>query len=231
MKLSRLSLVVIGALAGAMTTFADHALAPHEAHASVSIAVGFDALVKDADAVGILTPVDSKSVWEDGRIVTYTRVKIDQAIAGDAAAGSEAWVRTMGGVVGKVGQLVDGEPVLTAGRPSLVFMRKWKQGGNWEVSARAQGQFPISEESRDNDKIKIRKVMRSSSVGMLLPPKPAQKPLGPIAPQSVTNGVQVEDAKVRLAGEVLHDRPLDDAVREITTAWKRLHAAPSDAKK
>ena len=86
---------------------------PTDAQASVSIAVGYDALVKDADSVGVVTPVESKSVWEEGRIYTYTRVKVEQGVAGELGTGAEGWVRTMGGVVGKIGQLVDGEPVFT----------------------------------------------------------------------------------------------------------------------
>src|SRR5687767_3847324 len=88
-----------------------------DAGASVSIAVPFEALVKDADAVTVSSPLDAKSVWEDGRIYTYTKVKVEQGVAGDLPAGAETWIRTMGGVVGKIGQLVDGEPVFSAGKP------------------------------------------------------------------------------------------------------------------
>src|SRR5947208_13449238 len=96
------------------------ALLPTEdAQASVSIAVGFDALVKDADGVAIVTPTEAKSVWEDGRIITYTKVRIDQSVAGDV--GKEAWVRALGGVVGKIGQLVDGEPVFAPNKQTLLF--------------------------------------------------------------------------------------------------------------
>lgn len=195
---------------------------PADAQASVSIAVGFEALVKDADAVGVATPIESKSVWEDGRIYTYTKVKIDQSVAGDVGTGSEGWVRTMGGVVGKIGQMVDGEPVLTVGKPSLLFLRNFKQGGTWQVSARAQGQFPITVD----DATKIRKIIRSANVGMLYPPK--------AKPAADANGQQTldprfvsEDFKPRLAGEVLHDRPLDDAVREVAATWKKLHPPAS----
>jgi hypothetical protein len=73
-------------------------LVPSDAQASVSIAIPFDALVKDADSVGIATPVESKSVWEDGRIYTYTRLKVEQGVAGELGTGAEGWVRTMGGV-------------------------------------------------------------------------------------------------------------------------------------
>lgn len=204
-----------------------------DASASVMIAVPFDSLVKDADAVAVIVPQDAKSVWEDGRIYTYTRVKVEQGVAGDTS-GSEIWIRTMGGVVGKVGQLVDGEPVFTVNKPNLLFMRKFKAGGTWEVSARAQGQYPVF----IDDLKKTKRIMRSANVGVLLPPKrlaqePAGVQQGPVTPQTATTQrtADGEDLKIRLATDVLHDRPFDDATKEIASAWKRLHPAPQNSAK
>ncbi|MBX3261320.1 MAG: hypothetical protein KF782_16665 [Labilithrix sp.] len=203
-------------------------LVPSDATASVSIAVGFELLVKDADAVAVLTPGEQTSVWEDGRIYTYTRVHVDRGVAGDIGAGADGWVRTMGGVVGKVGQLVDGEPVFVRDKASLVFMRKFKAGGVYEVSARAQGQYPL----KLDEATKQQRLIRSTAVGMLLPPKPSVADAaasGATKPQSA--GVVVTDAvKTRLAQDVLHDRPLDEVAREIATTWTRLHPAASKAK-
>lgn len=198
-----------------------------DANASVMIAVPFDALVKDADAVAVIAPQESKSVWEEGRIYTYTRVKVEQGIAGDTTGGNgEVWIRTMGGVVGKVGQLVDGEPVFTPNKPNLLFLRKFKAGGTWEVSARAQGQYPVVVDELS----KKRRIIRSANVGVLLPPKRLQQDSaaagvvqqGPIAPQSANDTV-ADVSKIKLAGDVLHDKPLDEATKEIAVAWKRLH--------
>jgi hypothetical protein len=199
------------------------AVIPTDANASVSIAVTFDALVKDADAVAMITPDSASSVWEDGRIYTYTRLKVDQAVAGDLPA--QPWVRTMGGVVGHIGQLVDGEPVLVPGKPSLLFLRKLTSTGTFEVSARGQGQFPIVVD----EATKVSKVFRNANAGMLLPPKvkapvlPGTVQPGPVAPQSATAPGDVAAAKVRLAAEVLHDRPVADVTREIAAAWKLAH--------
>ncbi len=209
-------------------------LVPSDAQASVSIAVGFDQLVKDADTVGIATPVESKSLWEDGRIWTYTRLKIEQGVAGELGTGSEGWVRTMGGVVGKIGQMVDGEPVFTTGKSSLLFMRKFKATGTWEISARGQGQYPVVVDEVS----KTRKIIRSATAGVLFPPRATAelkdadsvaKLSTPAAPQTT-----IEPSKtVRLAGEVMHDRAVDEVLREVAASWKKLHPAPtpSDAKK
>ena len=212
-------------------------LVPSDAQASVSIAVGFDALVKDADSVGVVVPQEAKSLWEDGRIYTYTRVKIDQGIAGELGTGAEGWVRTMGGVVGKIGQMVDGEPVLTTNKPALLFLRKLKTGNGWEVSARAQGQYPIL----TDDTTKARKVIRAASVGVLFPPRVNAEAAAVVDPktQSLTApaagaaaGTASGQVKaIRLAGDVIHDRPLDEAAREIAATWKKLHPAPASDKK
>ncbi len=190
----------------------------NDASASVSIAVAFEALVAESSSVAVVTPVEQKSVWENGRIYTYTRVHSDQGVAGELATHGEAWIRTMGGVVGHIGQSVDGEPVLTVGRPSLLFLRSGPPGA-LEVTARAQGQFPVT-----LDDTKTQRLMRSSAVGVLLPPKAASsnavdstirpKATGPATPAPVPT----------LAHEVLHQKRLDDGIREIAAAWKRLHA-------
>lgn len=190
-----------------------------DASASVSIAVAFDHLVKDADAVVVTTPLESRSVWEDGRIYTYTRVRVDQGIAGDLGAGADGWVRTMGGVVGKIGQLVDGEPVFVKDKPSLLFLRRFREGGIYEVSARAQGQYPI----QVDEKTKVKKLVRSTAVGLLLPPKGRYVEPAPTAPGALqTKSIEVHAHQLRLAQDVFHDRPLEDAAREIAATWRRL---------
>jgi hypothetical protein len=175
------------------------------AHASVSIAVTFDALVRESSSVAVVTPVEQKAVWEGGRIYTYTRVHADTPVAGEALAGGEAWVRTLGGVVGDLGQMVDGEPVLTVGRPSLLFLRPGNPG-TLEVTARAQGQFPVT-----LDETRAPRLMRSGAAGALLPPRTAVA-AGPLAPAP-------------LAREVLHGKPLDEGLRDIAAAFRRLHAS------
>ena len=216
MRLLRSSLLVMCLAAGAAGSF----LVPSDAHASVSIAVAFDALVKDADGgVAIATPTDAKAVWEGGRIVTYTKLRVDQSVAGETQPGQEVWVRTLGGVVGKIGQLVDGEPVFTPNSQSLLFLRHFSQG-TYEVSARAQGQFPIVVDAQT----KARKIGHNANVGVLFPPKsrPVETKAGEAAPQAAQAQTP---ANPRLATEVIHDRVVDDAAKDIADAWKKAHPA------
>jgi hypothetical protein len=192
-------------------------LVAREAYASVSIAIEYDALVSGADAIAVVTPTEAKSMWENGRIYTYTRVSVEQGVAGALTPGSEGWIRTMGGVVGDIGQLVEGEAVFVPGKSSMVFLHKQNKpsqqnepasGGTWTVTARAQGQYSVVVDNAT----KVRKVMRSRSMGAILLPN------GPKA--------QTQSAPARLAGNVLHERVLDDATHELALAWKRLHPQP-----
>ena len=181
--------------------FASAALVPAPARASVSIAITFDSLVRTSSAVAVVTPIEEHSVWEDNRIYTYTLVHVDTPVAGELAADAQAWVRTMGGVVGRIGQVVDGEAVLPVGRPSMLFLHPGPQSGFFEVTARAQGQYGIK-----LDPAKKPLLIKSSGAGVLFAPHG-------VPPVSGT-----------LAAETLHGRTLDDAAQTIASAWGRLHA-------
>jgi len=190
-----------------------------DAHASVSIAILFDELVRDATAAAGVTPIEQNAVWEDGRIYTYTRVHVDSRVAGPLAD-DEVWIRTMGGVVGKIGQIVEGEAVLTVGRPSLLFLQPHVDfttktpTGTWVVTARAQGQFPIA--LATGDKATGLKVIQAGGVGALMPPSAER-----IARMSQFHP---SGDVPKLAQEVLHNRSVEDATREIAAAWTRVHA-------
>jgi hypothetical protein len=56
-------------------------------------------------------------------------------------------VQTLGGKVGKIGQLVEGEAELVVGESSLVFTREVLTG-LYGVTAMAQGHYPIGVEAR-----------------------------------------------------------------------------------
>jgi len=96
----------------------------HEASASVSILMSVDELVNASSDVVIATAVERKSQWEDlpsgKRIVTYTRVEVDESLADGSR--SEIWVRTLGGKVDHIGQIVSGEADIALNARALFFL-------------------------------------------------------------------------------------------------------------
>jgi hypothetical protein len=153
-------------------------------------------------------------------------VHVDTAVAGELGTSAETWVRTLGGVVGNVGQRVEGEAVLTVGRPCLLFLRKGPVDGFYDVTARAQGQFPLV----IDEVTKKQKFVRSSGVGVLLPPKNVDSKA---VPESGVTRPKSSNPLARPFGErpevfvqdILHERSIDEAVRDVAAAHRRLHAA------
>jgi hypothetical protein len=175
-------------------------LAADSASASVSIQVTWDGLLRESTAVVLATSVETRSVWENGRIYTYAHLHVDRAIAGELPTNADPWVRTMGGVVGKIGQIVEGEAVLSAGEVGVLFLHPGPPGA-YVVTARGQGQFPLVP---DADPKAPPHLVESHSTGALLPPRPA-----PSSP---------------LAADVVHGRAVDDVARDVLAAWDRTHA-------
>jgi hypothetical protein len=173
-----------------------------QAEASVSVSIRFDDLVREATAAAIVTPGEQRALWEDGRIITYTRMQIDRLIGG--RLGDDVWVRSLGGTVGEIAQIVEGQPRFAVGGSSLVFLRPHidrfarSPSGPLSVVAGAQGQFPIA--TRDGQPPRL---ALAFDLGALVPPATGGAP--------------------RLARDVLRDRDLETAAREIAATWSRTH--------
>jgi hypothetical protein len=98
---------------------------PHTARASVARALTLPELVRQTERVVLATPLQAESRWETvgraRRIVTYTRLRVDETLHGSQAE-SEVMVRTLGGKVGKIGQIVHGEALLSPHEQSVLFI-------------------------------------------------------------------------------------------------------------
>jgi hypothetical protein len=163
------------------------------AEASVSVLLSLDELVAGSTHVVVATAGERRSVWEDlpsgRRIVTYTRLAVERSVAG--APVKEVWVRTLGGVVGRLGQSVAGEAQMPAGSRALLFLAEAR--GVVVVAGRAQGHYPIKVEADG-----IAKLAPSLDAGMLVPRR------GPTI-----------SAREQLVG-----RALDDAAAVVTAAFR-----------
>jgi hypothetical protein len=181
-------------LASTFAVVALLALAP-ASHASVVRPQTLENLVDRASLVVVATPAERTSVWEGGRIVTYTRVDVRETVAGPASA--SLWVRTLGGEVGDLGQRVDGEATLEIGKPTLLFLEA-TETGSYVVAARAQGQFMVDERP----------------AGPVLRPHPSMGAFMTKGPRDV----------VLPAADRLKARALAEAARTIRARWGQSHA-------
>jgi len=134
-----------------------------DAHAAVSIEMSLDELVGYSARVVVAQPVERKSRWEEvgggKRIVTYTRLVVEETVAGEARG--EVWVRTLGGKVDKIGQQVSGEATFTLGERTMVFLEE--AAGTTVVTGMAQGHFRLK--GKEGELV----LAASPDVGSLLP--------------------------------------------------------------
>jgi hypothetical protein len=116
------------------------------APATTARAVSLTDLVRRSSRVARATALESFARSEEiggaRHIVTYTRLRIDDSIQGPSGD-SETLVRTLGGRLGEVGEIVHGEAELVMNEPSVVFLMADENGVEL-VTAMAQGQYPVS---------------------------------------------------------------------------------------
>jgi len=121
------------------------------AEAAVARALRVRDLVQRSRFAVLATALARESTWEQvgdsRRIVTTTRVQVEELVTGSRPETSEVMVRTLGGRVGKVGQIVEGEADFTVGETSLVFATELR-AELFGVTAMAQGHYPLALESR-----------------------------------------------------------------------------------
>ena len=130
--------------------FATMLTLPGAAQASLARAVSLAELVKASSHVLHGLPLEASSHWEtlgeQRRIVTYTRVRADETVAGDSPPSAEVMVRTLGGQVGDIGQVVHGEALLRIHEACLLFLHT-NTDPSERVVAMAQGHYPILTDS------------------------------------------------------------------------------------
>ncbi|MBN1606873.1 MAG: hypothetical protein JW940_09580 [Polyangiaceae bacterium] len=137
-----LALATVGALSGALT---------HTAQATVARALSLTELVGKSDAVIVGTPTRWSSQWVSigghRRMVTDTRIKVTRRVFGVDTHVTEITVRTLGGRIGDLGQLVHGEASFGRGQSALVFLRRL-DGSRYRVTGMAQGHFSVGPDAQ-----------------------------------------------------------------------------------
>lgn len=114
--------------------------------ATLARGLSLGALSKTSDCIvsGIALDARAHFAWIGGqrRIVTDTRFAVREVLARNAPEDSEILVRTLGGEVGDLGQLVHGEALLELGLASLLFLTA-QQDGIRHVMGMAQGHYRV----------------------------------------------------------------------------------------
>jgi hypothetical protein len=115
------------------------------ARGSVFRAISLGELVWTSNHAFVGTPIDTFSRWElvgrHSRVVTYTVVRTEYSFDG-RPPDPEVTVRSLGGIVDGVGQLVPGEAVLHRGATAALFVSEMAPA-IFCVTAMAQGHYPL----------------------------------------------------------------------------------------
>jgi hypothetical protein len=138
------------------------------AQASLVRGLTLPELVKASTHVVVGTPLEAHSEWADvgGRkIVTDTRIRVEDTLALAAPGESELVVRVLGGIVGKLGERVDGQPALELGQPCTLFLTPVSPLLAW-VTGAAQGHYPLLADAQ-----KIMRLRASPHLPTLLTPE------------------------------------------------------------
>jgi len=113
------------------------------AHAALALSTSVEDLARDADAVVRGKVVRTTARWSsDGRrILTYAEVETSSVWRGSAPA--RVTVVTRGGVVGDIGQRVDGLATFSEGEEVVLFLGKAGDSA-FRVRGGSQGKFTVS---------------------------------------------------------------------------------------
>jgi hypothetical protein len=126
-----------------------------EAEASIARALPLELLTSRSRHVMLGEPLEAYSTWERigqrRHIVTYTRVRAHELLAGADPASDELMVRTLGGRVGELGELVHGEALLQLGERSVLFVMPSREV--LTVTAMAQGHYPLLKDAEGAERL------------------------------------------------------------------------------
>jgi len=139
----RQTLGLLGALAATLT------LEARTSRASTALAVSLKDLVSRSSRIAHATPLEGFSRFENigdrRHIVTYSRLQVHELLRGPSGE-TEMLVRTLGGRVDNLGEIVHGEAVLALNEACVVFIHTTSDGID-QVTAMAQGHYPLTSDT------------------------------------------------------------------------------------
>jgi hypothetical protein len=130
------------------------------AEASVARAMTVGELVYRSRYVVVGTSADAFCRWEKigarSRIVTYRVLRVERPLDGRPPDTSELMVRTLGGSVGDLGQIVHGEAVITLGAKMALFLHDVHDTASdvLAVTGMAQGCYPVERDPQGIERLR-----------------------------------------------------------------------------
>jgi len=116
------------------------------ASATIVRALSLTSLVESSRRIAVVTALSAESHIEEigrrRRVVTDTRVRVEEVLAKAAAPASELMLRTLGGSIGRLGERVHGQAQLLLGEPCVAFLLEGPDGIHY-VNGMAQGHYPL----------------------------------------------------------------------------------------
>ncbi len=121
-------------------------LVPRLGHATLVRGMTLSELVGRSQHVLVGTPLaaECRYLTIGGRrmLITETRLRVEGVLALQAPPETELVVRTLGGHLGREGELVHGQAQLTPGARCAAFFERAPDGACW-VTGMAQGHYPL----------------------------------------------------------------------------------------
>jgi hypothetical protein len=122
------------------------ALLPRTAEATLVIGLTLPQLVERSAHILVVSALDSVSSYAmlGGRrcIVTDTRVRVEDVLAKASPAQQLLTVKTLGGRVAGMGELVLGQAIFSSASSDVAFLKRGADGAHWFVGM-AQGHYPL----------------------------------------------------------------------------------------
>ena len=157
------------------------------AQATVARSITLPALVQSSTGIVVVTALSAESHFEElgrrRRIVTDTRVRVEETLAKGDRIETELMVRTLGGSVGKLGELVHGQARLAIAQSCVAFLLRGPDGLHY-VNGMAQGHYPLTRDS-------FKRLLKSPDLGELIDAK------GSAARELVGSELSVAASRIR----------------------------------
>ncbi|MFT3836717.1 MAG: hypothetical protein QM723_06950 [Myxococcaceae bacterium] len=171
---------------------------------TTQVAADLSTLSQGADAIVHAKVIESHARrTQDGmRIITDTTLQVTESLKGDAKPETQVIVMQPGGVVGEIGQRVEGAATFKPGEEVVLFLEK--RGDRFTMVGMSQGKFTIEKASDGKATFAI---PNAEHAGLLVDPETHQ----PIASPLVT--LELSKLKAQISQSLQNARPAPKTTR------------------